>query len=233
MDFLNFDYAPETFLILNLVAAGVVFLAFLMTFTMTDRPWHRYLLFFWVEQLCVFIWFLFVGIAQAVLNIPLFLVSLYASVPAGFGALLVFDAISRDRTEPIKLALFTGLSLVNIIMWAQPDAIHFAQDPNGDILLYYAGSYAILATLQVAFVGIVWVIVSILINVHAPKALKSTTRLNLVGGIIVGIVAPALSLSGLNLKIPSGFNNLIIATGCFIMAMAIRRNEKIGFILPF
>ncbi len=77
-------------------------------------------------------WCLTQALSILFLSKSLFILAVYLYIPLGFGLVLIFDAISRESVDPLKILLVTALSTAVIFTSFDPNAVvpFIANNPN-------------------------------------------------------------------------------------------------------
>ncbi len=142
------------------------------------------------------------------------------------------DSISHETIDPLKISLWTGTSVVIVILALQPDSFSTFIFPNGDKSLATAGIYQYVAVSYILFPILVYVYYVVKIHRHAPLSLKKNSRLFSIGLIIFITLNIILIISRLTLVIP-GVNMIPFSITILFISVVFLRQPKLAFILPF
>ena len=145
---------------------------------------------------------------------------LYLIMPVimSFCLIIAFDYISRDSIDIKKMTLFTALGTLLLTLY-----VLYYIDPRFGIVF---GNINVGFTFLVAFI---WFGYTIKIYLRTPYKLIKYSRLNLIGGIFIGILTPL----GYFIQILEYSNYLFVSIGLLFSAVAFMKEPKLSGILPF
>ncbi len=209
------------------VAASIFALAFSIGLKQYIKSRYPFALLTMLGYFCGILWALSNGLYYLFQYYsPTFLWHIYMVMPIAllFFLLLTLDSISRDSVEPIKMIVFSAVSASTITLYVFRDL-----DPL--IVGVYGFSY-ILLTLIPAFI---WLYYTVRIYIKAPKDLRKYSTINLIGGVLIGILTPYAVVYGFNIFIVNipALNMLLISVGLLLSAYAFAKEPKLSGILPF
>jgi hypothetical protein len=205
----------------------------LLSINAYNKQKRRATLYLLLSMICTFFWILFVALGHLFLSFTLITLQFFSQIPLIICVVLLFDSISRDSADPIKLIVITTISMLEIIFFLTTEnVLYLDYTESGDQLVYSRGVFSIMAMFLVIISGVLWLYYSIQIYLKSPPYLKHDAKILLLGGLIVGVVAPMWSLLGFTRYIP-GFNFIIIICGELIWTIMIRKEPRLTSVLPF
>ncbi len=225
---------------LNLTQEGLLFLIassiiLVIGCTLLVQYWHRklrYLLLMALEILSVGLFSLFDGIG-VVLPSPLFIVLRnYVIIPLALFIIILLDSMTRDSTDPVKLAITVGLSAALLIYNSDLTTVVPFYYSNGDASFMNAG-----VELQaVKFTLLIWIaIVAIFafgrVATHSPKRFRKYIYLSLFGVMCIGPLGIMVVFT-IDLVVP-GAMAIVQLIGTITFALGISLKSNSAFVLPF
>lgn len=192
---------------------------------------NLYMMFAWAG---LSIWQIGLAFSEIFLSIPLKIISDYALIPTGFFIILLIDAVSKEYVDPIKLSLMHILSAC-VVFFSIPfeNAARIGQREGDEGLSVITfGNFKIVGIIVLLFEGLLILAYWGKIHIQAPISLKKYSKLNFLGGIMIGLISPLMYLLGMSVLLP-GSTNLTVAVGALLVAIAFKKEPKLAYILPF
>jgi hypothetical protein len=171
-------------------------------------------------------------ISYLFLSIPLFALSIYVSLPGSLILIIATDTISRERIDPIKCSIVSGLIVAVFILSFQPESIVQYTFPNGDKSLAMGGLFQYIEPMSVFFAYFIVWFYSIIIYRHAPQNLKPYSAIFLGGTSILLWGVAGLVLLRITLILP-GIGVILAAVAVLLISIVLVKQPKLAFILPF
>ncbi|XEO75269.1 hypothetical protein WKT22_00285 [Candidatus Lokiarchaeum ossiferum] len=165
-------------------------------------------------------------------SIWLYRISIWALVPTGVTITIFVDSLIRIRLDPIKLILVSILGTLVLYSSSLEGNISPFPFDNGDPSFQMVGVLRFTQTALNLFMSGLLVYYCFKLYIVAPLYLKSITLINLIGGFILGVITTILILTGITLVVP-GIYMLPFGIGVLIMTIAMIKEPKLAFILPF
>ena len=172
------------------------------------------------------------GFSYLYLNIPLFALSIYISLPGSLILIIATDMISHEHIDPIKISIVSGLIVAVFIMSFQSNSFIAFTFPNGDKSLAMGGLFQYLEPLSVFFAYFFIWYYSIKIYRQAPQNLKKYSILFLGGTTVLLWGVAGSVLLRITLIIP-GLGIILAAIAVLFISIILVRQPKLAFILPF
>jgi hypothetical protein len=196
-----------------------------------------YLLFIWSF---LFLWGflivladLFLGSPLEMLSIPFKFLSTYLVIPVGFVMCLLVDTFSRDRVDPIKLIVMSGLSMAMIMSSiTNPNTQIIGYRASGELSVITQGPLRIVGSLTLMFSGLLLMYTMAKVVFKAPPNLRISAWIGFVGSIIIGLGTPISYLAGLSMKLPY-MTTIELALGVFLCALSFNKTPQLAYILSF
>jgi len=225
----NLNWTIEVFILL--ISLGPLTFAVYITFSEYLKDKYRHNLFMMFVWLIVMIIDILIIISNLILSPTLYLYSMFLWILSAIFISLLFDSVSRESIDPKKLVIISIFSTAIVFISFDPNAVVYNYFPNGEIGLLMGGNFRIINSILFLFISGMYAFYTVKIHWKAPKNLKLYSSINLVGGIaVVGSVI--IVLIGLNKIIPR-IDFLIVAIGGLFMAIALVREPRLAYILPF
>jgi len=190
---------------------------------------YGFLLLLWVS---FFLSIAFQGIAYLFLDKTWFRAGILAMIPAAFIIGHLIDRITRLTFDPYKLLLTVILSVLVLMNTLRPDSVEDMAFPNGDPSLSMGSTLRIYQSVLSLGVSFFWIYYTVKIYQNASPSQRNLARVNIIGAVFLSVVSVALMVTGMTTLIP-GIHYLSIAIGVLISTIALVREEKLVFILPF
>jgi len=162
----------------------------------------------------------------------LFLLNIYLFIPIGFCISLFVDSITRESVDPFKITILNILSSAVIIASLIPGSHEVIILYNNTWYINTFIFFRITISILIFVIGIMFVYYLVRMHMDAPKNLKYYSKVAVIGGVIMGVVAPLTSATGLTSIIP-GIHILTLAIGGMICVMIFTKQPKLAYILPF
>ncbi len=179
-----------------------------------------------------------VSLSDLFLSIPLLLISYLLFIPIGLFVNLLFDSISREGIDYLKMSLLSicSVALIFVSLYPSPfpnsNPFNIDTFPNGDWGAFSSLPVSIVVGLLFILIGSFFVYYLVRIYLEAPQNLKRQALQFLLGGISVGVLAPASAALGIYKIIPE-IHITFFTIGGFFCAYLISIQPKLIYILPF
>jgi hypothetical protein len=180
----------------------------------------------------LFFWVFFQALSYISLEIWFYRISIWSLIPTGILLTILIDSMIRTRLDPIKLIIISILCTLVIFSSLIDGSISEFVFDNGESSYQMVGVLRISQTLLNLFMSILWVYYCIKLYISSPLQIKSIALINLVGGIVLGIITTILIITGITLIIP-GIYLFSFGIGILISTYALTKEPKLAFILPF
>ena len=209
------------------ISLGVIFL-----FYQYFRLKYKHFIVCAVLYIGLTLWEVFKGITIIFLSFNFAMLSVLIWIPITFSAALLYDVMTRESVETVKMMVISILSTVLIFFSLDSRNYYIFLYPNGDLSVFISDSL-----LSVVF-GLVLIIMILVIHLgikfllNAPKELKNWVYLANVGIFLQQIIAPLITILKINQAIPA-LSDLFLGAGTFILAIVYVIQPKLGFLLPF
>lgn len=175
--------------------------------------------------------YVFFGVlAVLLLTLELYAVTTWIFIIFGFFIILLVDAISRESIDPVKIGLWCVVVGMCIIWTSDPNMVQQVILPNREISIAYAETVQSLSGIAQFGIFFLWLYYAAKINKHAPRSMKSASRLLLLGAALVAVGIPAMIFLALD-AIPGG-SFLFGGVGTLLVAMAFAKNANLAYVLP-
>lgn len=214
------------------ITAGICGVGTINAALIYTKRHERHVLWLTVAFLSATILILEQGFSFLYLFLPLFAISGLNGIIFGYMLLFAVDSISHEAIDSLKISLWTGISVAVVILASSPDSFSESIFPNGDKSLATAGAYQYVAISYILFPILVYVYYVIKIHRQAPLSLKRSSRLFLIGLIILLVLNVILVASRLTLLIP-GVVMIPFSVAMLFLSFVFLRQPKLAFILPF
>lgn len=218
--------------IVSIIAIGPAAFGFIMMtrYYLKERYQHAlYMMLGWFFSMLTSI---FYALSILFLLKPLYLVGSYLLIPTVFLYVLLFDSITRESVDPIKIGIFAVLFSIFVFLSLDPNAVIISNYPSGEPGVFLGGSFRIAMVIGILPAGLLFLYYGIMTYRKAPKGLKSYASFFLLGVIIYVFVPVFLVAFSIPLIIP-GIQLLSMTVGSLLLAVAFAIQPKLAFILPF
>jgi len=153
-------------------------------------------------------------------------------IPISFFLIMVIDSISRETPDPLKIAIFCVFATLTVTFSFDPDAVAEFTYPNGDQGLTWAGRFSLAAGLMSLIFFFLAFVIAARIYKNAPRSLKNSSLLLLIGGLLNGIIIPVISFLGLDTLFPYFNDATITVITAVLWSIAFLRSPQIAYVLP-
>ncbi len=207
-------------LVITIIIFAIAFLVGLYQYKNRKYLFGLFLTLGYLSGMLWAIFFLFYEIYRHTYYFRVFFSYFYFMMPIimSFCLIIALDYISRDSIDIKKMTLFTALGSSLLTFYF----LYYYNPIIGDIFANFNVGF----TYLVAFI---WLGYTIKIYLRTPPKLIKYSRLNLIGGIFIGILTPI----GVYTQIPPYSNYLFVSIGLFFSAVAFMKEPKLAGILPF
>ncbi len=172
------------------------------------------------------------GLGILFLSEPFILARNYVMVLLAFFIIGFVDSITRDSTDPIKLAITVGLSVALVIFNSDIETVGHSPFPNGDMSLMNIG-----VGIQAAkFSLIIWITVAAIVTymrifVNSPRQFRPYILISLFGLVCIGPAGLVVTLFVEG--IVPGSLALVLTAGSIALALGVTLKTNLAFVLPF
>jgi len=172
-------------------------------------------------------------LAEGPIAIFWILVCSYLWIPIAFFISLLLDSISKDRIEPIKIGVVSGISVLLVYSSFESGAIVPLGPLQGGYMGWdWGGTFKISIILISAYVTIAFFYFCMKIYLNSPKTTKKHAFFLLIGSIFIGIIPLILVATNLNILF-LGSEAISMSIGAIICAIEFGWYPQLIFILPF
>ncbi len=194
----------------------------------------RYLHYLYMFATWFFLWLgnLILAIGYLTLNLIVYKIGLFVTIPLTFFIMLLVDSISRESIDPFKLSVVMIVSTLAFAFGLEKDVIRLNVSKLGETGPSVVGkfNYALAASFLVF--SILWFYYFLILYLKSPKSLKRIAFINLLGAIIGGPLAGLAYTTGIVWYLP-GTDYFLIAIGALLTTYSFSKEPKLGYILPF
>ncbi|MCE7733930.1 MAG: hypothetical protein GPJ54_03570 [Candidatus Heimdallarchaeota archaeon] len=156
------------------------------------------------------------------LLLPVFLILVEISV----------SFINNNRLHPLRFPLVSVFAASVTYTIFLPEVVMSNTFPNGDDTLIMVGQLHTATIVGLAYVLIIYFLLTIKIFYYASEDLKFWAGINLLGTLILGPIAYLTFLIKLNQVIP-GITEFVFGLGTLVSAIAFYKRPQLFYVLPF
>ncbi len=226
---LNWSTAAAT----GFIASAIIAISASTVLMIYRREKSRYALYLACAIFCMFFWSFFQAVSHVLLSVSWHLVSLYVTAPTIFFLIFALNYLTRDEVDPRMMSL-ASMGIIAIIFTSlEPDAVVQIQYPSGEVGLTWGGLFQITLSIFLLGIGIFTVYIVLKVYSNAPPPLKKAARVFLAGGIIMGLIPLFLVALFRTEEIMPGIEFILFAFGTLVMALTLRWEPKLAYVLPF
>ncbi len=220
----------ESFLLL--IASVFISILGFMVFAQYRQRKLRYLLFMSLCILSIAAFTLCNGLGVLFLSPAFILARNYLVIPLAVFIVVFFDSITRDSTDPFKLAINVGLSVALVIYNSDINTVTTWSYPNGDSSYANVGVelQAVKFTLLI-WAAVVGIFAYLRIFTHSPRQYRKYILLSLFGLVCIG-PGGIIATFTIDMFIP-GSLALVLLGGSIAFALGIFLKPNLAFVLPF
>lgn len=168
------------------------------------------------------------GIGHPYTSIPNILAELL-QLSYGFFMIFLFDIVSRESTDPIKLGLVTMLTTshaVSIIILTIGETYRWL---NPEAAVQILNLVAFLNVVDTTIFGFIYLYYIMRIHRNAPRNIRKYSSISLAGALIIGLLVFVPVTNDLEITVTI----LIASTGYLITAAIWFLEPRLAYILPF
>jgi PAS domain S-box-containing protein len=233
---------PSAEFFVILIASGIFFLAFYFNLQ-TYRNFHhrtlKYLMYSWIIagfSMLLQAFSYFFG-SKLLFGFYIFTTSF-----SFLALILAIDALIRYDIDYVKMLLFGFYFAAHFLLIIIPESIEEKVRDDGSITFNSVGIFGITRQVMAFFQLCLWAYYTIQINRHAPASLKKYSRINIIGGLSLGVFPTLIFVVGLYKVLPGSIfltmsiGGLIIASTfknqpqfCTLL-ISISNNQRVQFI---
>ncbi len=212
---------------------GLFFSSIIIVIQIWKGTRYMYFILLFLSTMSGSLMILFWSLSILFLNSFLIEISGCLFVILGFFTILVSDTISHESADPIKLIIYSLLSMVAIFEYFQPQNFFITTLKNGNFTI---GSTPIVFISEMPFLffyNLIYIFTIGKMVFHAPKSIIFYAKLYFWGYMITSFGAIfALTLNEIIFILP-GLQALCTACGILMLTITVSKHPKLIFILPF
>ncbi|MBN2153323.1 MAG: hypothetical protein JW839_17855 [Candidatus Lokiarchaeota archaeon] len=192
----------------------------------------RHLLFMGLGIVSIAAFALCNGLSVLLLSPPLILARNLILIPLALFIVGFLDSITRDSTDPVKLAINVGLSVALLIYNSDLNTVGSLPFPNGDASLANTGvEIQAIKFALLSWLAIVAIFTYVRIYLHSPRQFRKYIMLSLFGLICIGPGGIFVTIT-VEYLVP-GSIAIVLLVGSVAYALGIILKMNLAFVLPF
>jgi hypothetical protein len=178
------------------------------------------------------LWSLCITLGGLLLD-PLFIrMGLYVGLCTLAALFLLIDSFTRDEVDSRKTTVLSVAGTLLVYFSLQPEEIFVGVNTIEEPAIILGNGVMGVGAFLIILTGLSFMYYTILMNRLVPESLRLGARLGLLSGIILAVLWPVGLGLGLHFLYP-GLWLLILSVGVIPIAVAIIRQPKLAYVLPF
>ncbi len=192
----------------------------------------RHLLYMSLDIISIGLFSLANGLAVLTLWPQFIIVRNFIIIPLALFIVVLFDSITRDATDPVKLSTTVGLSVALIIYNSDLATVVSAPFPNGDASLANVGlEIQAMKFALLGWIALVAILAFVKVAAHSPQRLRKYIYLSLFGILCIGPIGVVIVFT-IETIIPGSFA-VVLLGGSIAFTLGISLKSNLAFVLPF
>ncbi|MHA2250020.1 MAG: hypothetical protein ACXAD7_06645, partial [Candidatus Kariarchaeaceae archaeon] len=217
--------------LVSVIPVSAAFIVVLLQY-ISERERNRSLRYLMMAWFGLMLWVIGEVLTYLLLSKLLFIIHIYFFVACAFFVTLLMDSISKERVGSVKIAVMTAVSTLVVFTSFDSGAVKRDTFSGGEDTLAMAGDFRTTTTILSLLMGFIYAYYMAKVYFNAPEQLKFYGMLNLLGGILLGVLPVLFVALELTLTIP-GIHLVAISLGALLSSIAFAKEPKLSYILPF